>query len=359
MWKPLSAVSGAALLAAGGISYLAVKPELSSERLQARAAKENKVKADQNLGKSREAKETADKDLTEAKGELLKNTGEKTEAESALASKNTELTEAVTAKEAAEKELTDLEQKLKDLGGLDTLVAELKTLAAKKDQLVAQIASHKSQIASAVSNKEGVEKNIARLQKLDNWQRSGTMDPAFRSRVAAVNPDYGFVVIGAGNQARVVKQAKLDVKRGDNVVGTVVVTHIDQARSIAEIVPGTVAAGDSILPGDTVVVNFASQPRAGGAAPAEGAKPAAGGAKPAAEGAAPAAEGTAPAASDDPFAAPTPAAEETPAAPAAETPAAPAAEEAPATPAAEEAPAAGETTPAADAPMEKPADAAN
>lgn len=348
MWKPLSAVSGAALLAAGGISYLAVKPELTSERLQARAAKENKVKAEQNLGKAREAKETADKDLTEAKGELLKNTGEKTEAESALAAKNTELTEAMTAKEAAEKELADLEQKLKDLGGLDTLVAELKTLAAKKDQLVAQIASHKAQIASALSNKEGVEKNIARLQKLDNWQRSGTMDPAFRSRVAAVNPDFGFVVIGAGNQARVVKQAKLDVKRGDNVVGTVVVTHIDQSRSIAEIVPGTVAAGDSILPGDTVVVNFASQPRAGGA-PAQGTKPAAEGAKPAAEGAAPAAEGTAPAASDDPFAAPAPAAEETPAAPAAETPAA----EAPA-PAAEETPAApAEAAPAADAAMEK------
>lgn len=341
MWKPLSAVSGAALLAAGGISYLAVKPELTSERLQARAAKENKVKAEQNLGKAREAKETADKDLTEAKGELLKNTGEKTEAESALAAKNTELTEAMTAKEAAEKELADLEQKLKDLGGLDTLVAELKTLAAKKDQLVAQIASHKSQIASALSNKEGVEKNIARLQKLDNWQRSGTMDPAFRSRVAAVNPDFGFVVIGAGNQARVVKQAKLDVKRGDNVVGTVVVTHIDQSRSIAEIVPGTVAAGDSILPGDTVVVNFASQPRAGGA-PAQGSKPAA-------EGAKPAAEGTAPAASDDPFAAPAPAAEETPAAPAAETPAA----EAPA-PAAEETPAApADAAPAADAAMEK------
>lgn len=338
MWKPLSAVSGAALLAAGGISYLAVKPELTSERLQARAAKENKVKADQNLGKAREAKDTADKDLTEAKGELLKNTGEKTEAESALAAKNAELTEAMTAKETAEKELADLEQKLKDLGGLDTLVAELKTLAAKKDQLVAQIASHKAQIASAVSNKEGVEKNIARLQKLDNWQRSGTMDPAFRSRVAAVNPDFGFVVIGAGNQARVVKQAKLDVKRGDNVVGTVVVTHIDQSRSIAEIVPGTVAAGDSILPGDTVVVNFASQPRAGGAAPA-----ASGTAKPAAEGAAPAAGGSAPAASDDPFAAPAPPAEETPAAPAAETPAA----EAPAA----ETPAA-DAAPAADAPME-------
>ena len=107
MWKPLSAVSGAALLAAGGISYLAVKPELASERLQARAAKENKVKADQNLGKAREAKETADKDLTEAKGELLKNTGEKTEAESALA----QVREAEAEVERARNRLGEFEGK--------------------------------------------------------------------------------------------------------------------------------------------------------------------------------------------------------------------------------------------------------
>ena len=167
------------------------------------------------------------------------------------------------------------------------------------------------------------------------------MDASFTARVSAVNPDYGFVVIGAGNQSRVVKQAKLDVKRGDNVVGTVVVTHIDAARSIAEIVPGTVAAGDNILPGDTVVVNFASQPRAGGAPAGASAKPAskAGGA------AAPAA-GEAPAA-NDPFAAPAAAAEEPAAAPAAEG--APAVEAA--------APA--DAAPAADAPMEKAADGSN
>ena len=305
MWKPLSVVSGVALLSAGGIAFTQVKPVLSSERAQEKASKENKIKAEQNFTASNEAKDTADKELTEAKGELQRNTAEKNEAELAFANKVKELDEAKTAKESAEKELADLEQKLKDLGGLDTLVAELKSLNAKKDQLMAQIAAKKDQIAAAVSTKDTVDKSIARLQKLDLWQRTGTMDPAFRARVSAVNPAYGFVVIGAGNQSRVVKQAKLDVKRGDNVVGTIVVTHIDQARSIGEIVPGTVAAGDSILPGDTVVVNFASQPRAGSVVPANGAaKPGADG-QPAGE--VPADPTAAPAeepAATDPFAAP-------------------------------------------------------
>jgi len=74
MWKPLSVVSGIALLAAGGITYTQVKPELSSERKQADAAKQNKVKAEQNRVKADEAKTTADTDLSEAKGEFLKNT---------------------------------------------------------------------------------------------------------------------------------------------------------------------------------------------------------------------------------------------------------------------------------------------
>lgn len=324
MWKPLSIVSGLILLSAGGIMYTQVRNPLLSERKQKAAAENNKKSAERNKLESKEARAKSDTDLADSKALLDKNTRAKNDAQAAKDQKNTELTTATTEKDAAAKELADLEQKLKDLGGLERLVAELKLLEAKKATLDTGIANTKDAIASTIAHKNATDKVIAGLKQLDLWQKTGTMDPKFRTRVAAVNPDLGFVVLAEGNASRVVKQAKFDVVRGESTVGRLVVTHIEQNRSICEVVPGSVAAGDSILPGDLVVVNSASTPRslaaAAGTEKSEEKKDAA----------APA-EAAAPADPADPFAAP-----------AADAPA----------PAAE-APAADSPAPAAEAPMEE------
>ena len=45
MWKPLSIVSGVALLASGGIIYSMVRPVLTAEKIQAANAEDYKAKA--------------------------------------------------------------------------------------------------------------------------------------------------------------------------------------------------------------------------------------------------------------------------------------------------------------------------
>jgi hypothetical protein len=80
--------------------------------------------------------------------------------------------------------------------------------------------------------------------------------------VAAVNPDLGFVVLSHGNSSNVTKGAKFDVYRGNKGVARLVVTHLEQNRSIAEVIPGTVAAGDAVQPGDLAVVSSSSTPTA-------------------------------------------------------------------------------------------------
>ena len=343
MWKPLSIASGAVLLAAGGITYTQVRPDLIGEKTEVSNAKENLVKAQTNLSNAEKAKSAADTALKASEASLTKFESEKT----AAAAKKDETAKAVEAetavKDAASKELTDLELRMKDIGGVDAMVAELKKQEETRAKYESQISDRRSGIASAVSRKASTDKLIADLKRLDLWQKSGTMDASFSSRVTAVNPDWGFVTIGAGNSSRVVKQAKLDVIRGGTAVGKVIVTHVSPGQSVAEIVQGSVAPGDSILPGDVVRVGEGSKPAAPTTQPvAPAAKPAAGGAKPAA--AEPA----------DPFATPdaaAPAATETPAAPAAD---APAATETPAAPASD-APAAPPEEPKVEKPAEEPA----
>lgn len=241
--------------------YTQVRNPFLSERAQLAAAKKNQTSAKLNEQESKKARAQSDSDLTDSKALLDKNTRIKNEAQSAKDEKNAELTKTTGEKDAAAKELADLEQRLKDLGGLERLVAELKVLEAKKGVLDTGIANTKGAIAATIAHKEATDKVIAGLKQLDLWQKTGTMAATFRSRVSAVNPELGFVVLSDGNASKVVRGAKLDAKRGDSTVARLVVTHIEQNRSICEVVPGSVAAGDSVLPGDLVVVNGASTPR--------------------------------------------------------------------------------------------------
>ena len=314
MWKPLSIVSGVALLAAGGITYSMVRPVLIAERTQAANAEDYKAKATKQKLEAAAATTTAEKELKEMQGSLTK--AEKAKADAAAKKEEVSklVEETTAAKVAAAKELDELDQKMKDLGGLPAMVAELKAQEAKRVEYDKQITSAKATIESSLASKATLDKQISELKRIDLWQQTGTMAPTFRSRITAVNQDWGFVTIGAGNGSSVVRQAKLDVVRGNSIVGKIVVTNVSNGSSAAEIVPGSVAPGDSILPGDQVKTGSASMPSNARPAPAAAPAPAA---PKAGEPAAPVTP-AAPAPAADRFAPPA----DAPAAPAADAPAA-------------------------------------
>ncbi len=305
MYKPLSIISGACLLGTGFVMYNDVKNVRSSEIAQKVAAEANLVSAGKKLKDFNEARTKADEALVAAKDDLAKKTGERESTTAARDAKIKELEDITKVKEAAEKDLADTEAKLKDVGGLDVIVAEVKKLEGESAELGAKIAGLKDSTTAAIASKATTDKMILGLRKLDLWQKTGTMDPGFTTRVASVNPDYGFLELPVGNNSNVVNSAKFDVQRGGSVLCTAIVTHIEPGRAIAEVVPGTLAAGQMVLPGDRLVVNTDSKPKADAPAapaakkPAADAAPAADPADPFATPGAPAAKPDAPAAAPD------------------------------------------------------------
>ena len=249
------------ILGAGGIKYTQIRPDYLSEMKQREAAKFNKTSADLNKTASNTAHTNSEKDLGESKVLLAKNTGLKNTAQAAKDEKQAEVTKTTAEKDAAAKELADLEQKLKDLGGLPRLVAELKVLEAKQAQLTLEVANTKGAIESTIAHKDATDKVISGLKQLELWQKTGTVAAGFTTRVSAVNPELGFVVLPAGNDRKVTQKAKFDIVRGTTLVGKVIVTTLEQHQAICEVIPGSVAAGDRILPGDVAVVNESSTPK--------------------------------------------------------------------------------------------------
>jgi hypothetical protein len=320
MWKPLFIISGLLLFATAGINFKimqqiqtekdlskdAAKYALDSNTHAKQAAANLEAQAKAYGDKKRDAEQMA-RDLSDAKAK--RETVEKQLADD-------------TAKLAAvKKDKTEIDAKLVELGGLDVIVAELKSMSAKKAEQEATIAQREATQTLALQRKQQTEGQITALKKKDLMQKTGLLPDAFTASITSIDSQWGFIQINRGNSSNVVKNAKLDVKRGADKIATLVVTNVQPNAAICDIVPGTLTAGLQLQPGDRLVVNEASSEKK--AVVEDTAPPAAPGEAPAGAPAAPAP----PAA--DPFA---PAAGTAPPAPAPDAPAAPAAPEAPEAP---------------------------
>ncbi len=77
---------------------------------------------------------------------------------------------------------------------------------------------------------------------------------SLNARVVAVNSDWGFVVVDAGQSRGISEATKLLVIRGSQTVGKLSIVAVQGERTVANIIPDTLAAGMSIAPGDRVIL---------------------------------------------------------------------------------------------------------
>lgn len=245
-----------------------------------------------------------------------------------------------------------------DIAAVEAIQKEMIQIRTQIEEAEIETAQLEGAVAAAQVERDRLEKVAAELAALRVDQEAGVIRGEFQSQIKNAYNQWGFVVVAGGNDQGVVNRAQMDVYRRGQPICRLLVTSVEASQSIADIVPGSLAPGQRVQVGDTVVktvrtVTPAVIPAAGGAAP-DGSAPA-----PAAGGAAPAA---APGGAPDPFggggmAPAAPAAPDPFGAPAA--PAAPAAPDpfgAPAAPgAAPAAPGAAPAAPAAPDPFGAPA----
>ena len=312
MWKPLFIISGILLLATSGINYKVLQQIQVETELKAKAEQFEKDStkhfndASANLEDQKKAAADKKRDAEQMSRDLTDAKGKREAAEKQLADDTAKLGEVKKMK-------TEIDAKLVELGGLDVIVAELKEMTTKKAEQEATIAQREATQTLAIQKQQQTEAQIAALKKKDLMQKTGLLPDAFTASIISIDTQWGFIQINKGNTSSVVKNAKLDVKRGGDKIATLVVTNVQPTAAICDLVAGTLVAGQQLQPGDRLVVNDASSEKkatieaTGGdaAAPASG------------DPAAPASAPAAPPAPADPFA-PAPAAP----APAAEAPAA-------------------------------------
>lgn len=315
VWKILSTLSAGCLV---GACYFAWsnQQDLQNERNRQKAAEANlkaaqdlKGQGDGALKTKQELLATTQKDRDAAKEEVLKLTASAQEKEAALAVVKGNLDQVT-------QQVTSVEKQIEDAGDIEKLVAQIEKL--KKDQLDAEgaVANQNQRVASAKEQYDQVAAQINKLRDAEAQGRRGIVAADFTARVAQYFPEWDFAILNKGNSQGVFANADLEVKRGQHVIAKLKVRNVEQHNAIADLIPGSLAVGDAIRNGDTVVAAATQSaaeakktttttdaaPKA--EAPAPGAAPAAAPAMSADPFAAPGAAPAAPAMNSDPFAAP-------------------------------------------------------
>jgi len=74
------------------------------------------------------------------------------------------------------------------------------------------------------------------------------------ANITAVNSDWGFVVIDAGQPQGITESTKLLVTRGTQTIGKLSILSVEGSKTIANILQDTVTPGMTIAPGDRVIL---------------------------------------------------------------------------------------------------------
>jgi myosin heavy subunit len=131
-----------------------------------------------------------------------------------------------------------------DLNRIKQGIAELKAKSEAKQQEV------DAENAKVVAVQRAVD-NLAR--KKEERQKAFARN-SMSATVVAVNEDWGFVVVNAGEPEGISESTKLIVTRGTQTIGKISILSVSGGRTVANILADTITPGYSIAPGDKVIL---------------------------------------------------------------------------------------------------------
>ena len=292
MWKSLTILAILVAIAASTLRYFNEKDIAREAKLLERAKANLQSMQDHRTAMVQRQNDTeADiEQVTAERDEEEKKSLAAQAKEAQLEDDKKQLEELIAQKEVR---LEKLRKDVAEIGEIKDLVEKSENLQAEMATVQQEILIAKENFKKMVATRIETEKTIAFFREKVSMQRAGEM-VTINASVAATYGNWGFVIINAGANQGVNARTKLDVKRGDDVIGTLRITNLEPNLSVCDIL--TVAEDSSINPGDKVAINVLTkwdpEKRA-----AEAAKLA-----PAPAPAAPAAPANQPAAGDDPFA---------------------------------------------------------
>ena len=214
-------------------------------------------------------RETTNKETATAAKDLALNEEAKAGAElEAAKSKATELASSLDAVsgelEVAAAEKKKIDDSIEALRGkfpgieLEEVPRVVKDMEANQKRLVGE-----EQDASLVKKRleEDIAKNLAessRIVEKINQSIKRVEGNTFQATIVAVDNDWNFVVIGAGEKSGLTGDSKLLIQRDGRLLGRLLISKLEPNTAVADVEPGSLRNGVALQAGDQVILESVS-----------------------------------------------------------------------------------------------------
>jgi hypothetical protein len=126
-------------------------------------------------------------------------------------------------------------------------------LQAEVQTAKAEAAEAKKVLDLTIAQGKENEIKLAEATKRERDREKGITRKGLQGRILAVNGGWNFVVLSVGDKQGVMVNSPLLVVRGGTPVARLRITSVEPSTSIADVIPGSVARGVTVQPGDTVI----------------------------------------------------------------------------------------------------------
>ena len=214
-------------------------------------------KEETNRDTATEAKDLALDEASKAKAELEAAKGSGAEKAKTLESVSSNLEVAAAEKKKIDASMEALRGKFPgiELGEVHRVVKELE---ASQKKLVGE-----EEDASLVKKRleEDIAKNLAESSRIaeKNLQSIKRVEGnTFQATIVAVDNDWNFVVIGAGEKSGLTGSSKLLIQRDGRLLGKLLISKLEPNTAVADVEPGSLRNGVALQAGDQVILESVS-----------------------------------------------------------------------------------------------------
>ena len=243
-------------------AFLGFKTKQQAEQLQEKLKSSTSAatQAKSLMTTAQKERDEAKKSLEDVQATLKQKEAEFTDAKALAEKAKGELTKAATDVDAANAKLSAVQKAMDDLkgsipGGIDllTLPDTLKKLQSDKTKAETELAEANAVAESIKQRLDELQASVDGKDRTIQEYKSNYVRQGLSGKVVAFNSGWNFVVLNIGDKSGLKAGVQMVVLRGGNMVGKVKVTSVEPSTAIADVLPGTIARGDSVQPGDTVV----------------------------------------------------------------------------------------------------------
>ncbi len=252
MWKILAVIAAVLLVGASYFSW------------------QNKTVAEQKskeLGKEKDTLVARQKDLSDAKEEIVsynqsimalqdeteKLATQKIDFDNKVVQADSELKLLETQVKVADEKLGRARLLIKDFHDIESIRSQMAETRTEIEETEILKVKKEAELEQNDKEIENLAKVAAELSALKKDQEAGVIRGDFETTIAKAYNKWGFVVVNGGNDQGVVHNAQLDVYRRGSFLCKLLVTQVEANQSVADIIPGSLQVGQSVLPGDVVV----------------------------------------------------------------------------------------------------------